>query len=70
MRRLYLSDSDIKIFGVCGGIGESYDIDPSVVRLATVFLCIVTGVIPLAITYLLSKLIIPKRPQGGVDVQN
>ena len=27
MRRLYLSKTDKKIFGVCGGIGETYDID-------------------------------------------
>jgi len=32
MRKLYLSKEDSKIFGVCGGIGQTYDIDPTLVR--------------------------------------
>lgn len=61
MRRLYQSKTDRKIFGVCGGIGETYDIDPTVVRLAMVFLCIITGVIPLAVVYFLAWIIIPEK---------
>ena len=34
MRRLHLSRRNRKISGVCGGIGETYDIDPNVVSLA------------------------------------
>jgi hypothetical protein len=29
MKKLYLSDSDRKIGGVCGGIGEYFDKDPT-----------------------------------------
>ena len=54
MRRLYLSKKNSKIFGVCGGIGETYDIDPTVIRLATVFL--------LLVTYILSWIFIPEKP--------
>jgi len=61
MKRLYLSEKDCKIAGVCGGIGETYDIDPTLVRLAMVFLCVVTGVLPLLVTYLVSWAIIPKK---------
>ena len=43
MRKLYLSKTDRKIFGICGGIAESYDLDPTLVRLALVFLCLATG---------------------------
>ena len=47
MKKLYLSKKDVKIFGVCGGIAESYDLDPTLVRLATVFACLVTAVAPI-----------------------
>lgn len=61
MRKLHLSEKDCKILGVCGGIGESYDIDPTLVRLAVVFLCLATGILPILITYILSWFIIPKN---------
>ena len=61
MRKLYLSRTDRKIFGVCGGIGETYDIDPTLVRLALVFLCLVTGIIPLLVTYFAAGIIVPKK---------
>ena len=62
MKRLYLSDDECMIAGICGGIGETYDVDPTLVRLALVFLCVVTAVIPLGITYLVGWFIIPKKP--------
>ena len=62
MKKLYLSDTDSKIFGLCGGIGETYDLDPTIVRLAAVFLCIATGILPLLVTYLVSGKIVPKKP--------
>lgn len=36
-RRLYRSIRDRKIFGVCGGLGEYFEIDPTIVRLVFVF---------------------------------
>ena len=62
MRRLYLSKKNSKIFGVCGGIGETYDIDPTVIRLATVFLFLATAIIPVLVTYILSWIFIPEKP--------
>jgi phage shock protein C len=61
MRKLYLSRKYKKIFGVCGGIGETYDIDPTLVRLIVVFLCLATGVVPLLLTYLAAWIIVPKK---------
>ncbi|MEA3225892.1 MAG: PspC domain-containing protein [Planctomycetota bacterium] len=61
MRKLHLSN-DYKFFGVCGGIGEAYDIDPTVVRIATVFLCIITGGLPLLATYFAAWVLMPKEP--------
>jgi phage shock protein C len=59
MKRLHLSRKNRKISGVCGGIGETYDIDPNLVRLTAVFLALVTGVIPMVLTYIVARLILP-----------
>jgi phage shock protein C len=60
MRKLHLSKENKKIFGVCGGIGETYDIDPTLVRLIAVFLCLATGGAPLLLTYVAAWIIVPK----------
>ena len=62
MRKLYLSKKNSKIFGVCAGIGETYDIDPLAIRLATVLLFLATAIIPVLVTYILSWLFMPQRP--------
>ena len=64
MKRLYLSETDKKIFGICGGIAETYEIDPTIIRLAFVFLCVVTGFLPLIATYLIGWFVIPEKPQN------
>lgn len=62
MRKLYLSKKNSKILGVCGSIGETYDLDPTTVRIITVFLCLSTGILPLLITYFVAWIIIPRAP--------
>jgi phage shock protein PspC (stress-responsive transcriptional regulator) len=62
MRKLYLSREDSKIFGVCGGIGQTYDIDPTLVRLIVVFLAFATAIAPVVLTYLIAWFIVPKEP--------
>jgi phage shock protein C len=59
-KKLYLSDINKKIGGVCGGIGEYFEIDPTIIRLAWVILTFIfgTGII----AYLIAWLVIPKRP--------
>jgi len=57
-RRLTLSVTDKKIAGVCGGIAEYFNIDPTLVRVLTVVLAVLFGSGFLA--YLLAWLIMPK----------
>ena len=61
MKKLYLSRDDSKLLGVCAGIGETYDIDPTVVRLVTVCLAIATAFVPVTIMYIIAWAIIPER---------
>ena len=64
MKRLHLSRDDRKIGGVCAGIAEFLDFDPTVVRLVTVILTVATAVFPLLFIYLLAWMIIPHPPRG------
>ncbi len=57
MKRLYKSTKDRKVFGVCAGIAEYFNIDPTLVRLITLILFIAYGSGLLA--YLVAALILP-----------
>jgi phage shock protein C len=62
-KQLLLSATDKKIAGVCGGIAEYLDVDPTMVRLIWVALSVVPGgFVGGAIAYLLAWIIIPKAP--------
>jgi len=58
VRRLTLSATDKKIAGVCGGIAEYFNIDPTLVRVITVIFALLFGGGILA--YLLAWVIMPK----------
>ena len=57
--RFYLSDTDKKIGGVCGGIGEYFNIDPLLVRIG--FLFLMFGIGGGLLLYILLWLLAPKR---------
>ena len=59
-KRLYRSKRDVMICGVCGGIAEYFDIDPTIVRLVAVVLVFGWG--SGLISYLVGAIIIPKNP--------
>jgi len=63
VKKLYLSDTDKKLGGVCGGLGEYFDKDPTLVRVIFVLLVLFSfgfGVL----AYLLMWLIIPRHSAG------
>jgi phage shock protein C len=60
-KQLTLSATDKKLAGVCGGIAEYLDVDPTIVRLIWVALSVVPGgFVGGAIAYFLAWIIIPK----------
>ena len=62
-QRLTLSVTDSKIAGVCGGIAEYLDVDPTLVRLIWAALSVVPGgLVGGVLAYLLAWIIIPKSP--------
>lgn len=56
-KRLYKSDVNKKVCGVCGGIAEYFDIDPTLVRLAWVAFTLLGG--SGIIAYIIAALVIP-----------
>lgn len=59
-KKLYKSNDNKMIDGVCGGIAEYFDIDPTLVRLGWVLFCALGGSGFLA--YLIAAIIIPRKP--------
>ena len=64
-KRLYKSNTDKKLDGVCAGIAEYFDIDPTVIRIGWVIfsLCGGSGIL----AYIICALIIPRKPNGYIE---
>ena len=61
-KRLYRSRSERMIGGICGGLGEYFNVDPTLVRLIAVVIILITGILPGILAYLIAWVIIPERP--------
>lgn len=59
-RRLFRSTRDVMISGVCGGIAEFFNIDPSLVRILWVVLSFATGGFLGLIAYIACVILLPK----------
>ncbi|NLY44227.1 MAG: PspC domain-containing protein [Clostridiaceae bacterium] len=64
MKKLYLSDTDKKWAGVCGGIAEYFGIDSTLVRLIWVIVSLSTGGVGGLIAYLIAWAIMPPKPSN------
>ncbi len=60
-KKLFRSANNRILAGVCGGVGEYLDIDPTVVRVVYVLLSLLTAFAGLLV-YIVLWLIIPARP--------
>lgn len=67
MTRLYRSERNKKIAGICGGIGEILDVDPTIVRLLMIVFTLATGIFPFVIGYLIAWWIVPVGKQSASD---
>lgn len=63
-KKLYKSATDKKIFGVCGGLAEYFEVDPTVIRLIWAILAFCGGVGGVA--YLVAALVMPNPPVSGM----
>lgn len=61
MTKLYRSQTDKKIFGLCGGLAEAYNIDATVLRLIVVVTALFSAGTTIFI-YIVASMVIPKEP--------
>lgn len=61
MKRLYRSENNRQIAGVCGGIAEYLNIDASYIRLAFLLATVLGG--PGVVLYIIMWIIIPEESQ-------
>lgn len=59
-KKLFRSRHNRMLAGVCGGLAEYFNIDPTMMRVITIILT-VTPFVPVIIIYLLLWLLIPER---------
>ena len=62
MKKLFRSPTDKKIAGVCGGLGEFFGIDPTVIRVIFVLL-LLPGGLPGFIPYVILWAVMPVGPR-------
>jgi phage shock protein C len=65
-KQLTRSSSNRTIAGVCAGLGDYANIDPTLIRLAAVVLLFVTGP-GMVLAYLIMALIIPEEPAKQIQ---
>lgn len=62
MKKLYKSNTNKVFAGVLGGVGEYFDIDATLIRLAYLLLAVITAIAPALICYIIAAIIVPNRP--------
>ena len=60
-KRLYKIEQGKKLCGVCGGIAEYFNVDPTLIRLLWLILvfCVGTGIL----AYIIAAIIMPKKSE-------
>lgn len=61
-KRLMRSSTDVKIAGVCGGVAEYLDADPTVVRLIWAILTLLSGFFFGLLGYVIAWMVMPVAP--------
>ena len=68
MKKVFKDRWNKKIGGVCGGLGHYFNIDPTIIRLLAVFLCVLTGVLPVLVVYILAWIVMPEGPAAYIEI--
>lgn len=63
MKKLYRSSENRIFGGIIGGIGEYFNVDPTILRLIFVFLVLASGIFPGIIIYITALFIVPRKPK-------
>ncbi len=69
MKRLYRDRWDKKVAGICGGMGQFLRLDPTIIRLFVTFFCILTGLLPIGVVYVIGWILIPLGPRTYIEIK-
>ncbi len=59
IKRLYRSEKDRKLTGLCAGLAEYFNIDVTIVRILVLGIIILSGILPGTALYFITSLITP-----------
>ncbi len=62
-KRLFRSTTNKTISGIFGGIGEYYNIDATILRLAWILITVFSGFVPGILAYVIAIFVVPERIQ-------
>lgn len=65
MKNIYLSN-DKKLLGICAGLAEYLNVDPTLIRIGVVSVALITAVLPALAVYLVLGLVFSRPPEGYV----
>ena len=68
-KKLYTSP-DKKLCGVCGGIADYFNLDPTLIRIIVAAVSLATAILPAFFIYLIAALVMPKPPESYYQVYN
>lgn len=63
-KKLLYKSTDKKWDGVCAGVAEYFDVDPTLIRAGYVFITVITGVVPGLFAYLVLSWIMPAKAEA------
>jgi phage shock protein PspC (stress-responsive transcriptional regulator) len=66
MKKLFRSRHDAKLFGLCGGLAERFEIDATLVRLMWIVAAFITGGSAFFL-YIIASMLVPKEPIGHMS---
>jgi phage shock protein C len=61
MKKLVRPYHDRKLAGVLGGISSYFNVDSTIIRLIFIALLVFTGIMPLALIYLIAVFVMPNE---------
>ncbi len=60
-KRLFRSRENKVLAGIFGGLGDYFDIDPTVLRLGWLLVFIFTGIFPGLLAYIVAIIVVPHK---------
>lgn len=60
-KKLYRSETDKMLAGICGGLADYLNVNTTLVRVSTVILSLLTSGIPIIILYIVLAFVLPKE---------